>query len=123
MPIHDRCCAGLSAAAYRRGAVLCAGGRLYDTLALVEWYRLWLNGSGFGRGIREKFCGSVVLVLGWFWRWQVYCLFTVGKCIVCVCCDVLSTRVRVYVGVFVRACECVRVQMYVYVSVYLCQFE
>ena len=41
VPIHDRCCAGLCAAAYRRGAVLCAGGRLYDTLALVEWYRLW----------------------------------------------------------------------------------
>ena len=41
VPIHDRCCAGLCAAAYRRGAVLYAGGRLYDTLALVEWYRLW----------------------------------------------------------------------------------
>ena len=64
MPIHDRCCAGLCAAAYRRGAVLCAGGRLYDTLALVEWHRLWLNRTGFGRGIHEIVLWRFV---GWCW--------------------------------------------------------
>lgn len=53
VPIHDRCCAGLSAAAYRRGAVLCAGGRLYDTLALVEWHRLWWMVLALVGGIHE----------------------------------------------------------------------
>lgn len=115
MPIHDRCCAGLCAAAYREGAVLCAGGRLYDTLALVEWHRLWLDVSGFGRGIHEIILLFVGLML---WCWCLYYLFTIGKYIVSVCADSVLVCVRGYCFCVLRCfflrvyvCMCVRVYM------------
>ena len=55
-----------------------------------------MDGSGFGRGIREKFCGGSGVGVGivralanvlFVYHWQAYCL--------CTCCGVLVC-VRVY---------------------------
>ena len=43
-----------------------------------------MDGSGFGRGLEKSFVVVRVLGLGLFGRWQMYCLFTIGKRIVCV---------------------------------------
>ena len=75
-------------------------------------------------GLEKSFVEIRVLVLGWFGCWQVYCLFTVGECIVCVYVDSVLVCVRGYCfGVlryfFLRVYVC----MYAYVCVYLCPFE
>ena len=45
-----------------------------------------MDESGFGRVLYEiVLLRFVVLVLGWFVCWCLYCLFTVGKCIVSEC--------------------------------------
>ena len=83
-----------------------------------------MNGTGSGRVIREKFCGVCALVLGLFGRWCLYCLFTIGKCIVCVRAavfwSVCAGIVLVYYGAsfYGCACVCMRVRVRVCVRVY-----